>query len=160
MMPRGASRAKPSRVRRRLLQGAGAWAVITCVPAHAADNSLPAIPALTTLLAGRTPRRERVQLELPRIADNGLSVPLRIGVAGPFVVGSFVRRLAVFSETNPVPDMAVFEFPHPLDRIAIDTRIRLAGTQQIVAVAEMSDGIVYAAATEVIVTLGGCMDGT
>ena len=71
-----------------------------------------------------------------------------------------MRKLALFSESNPVPDMAVFEFPQPLDRIAIDTRIRLAGTQQIVAIAEMSDGIVYAAATEVIVTLGGCMDGT
>jgi sulfur-oxidizing protein SoxY len=157
MTPRSA---ECSRVRRRLLQGAGAWAVITCVPARAADNALPAIPALATFLAGRTPRRERVQLELPRIADNGLSVPLRLAVAGPFAPGSFVRKLALFSESNPVPDMAVFEFPQSLDRIAIDTRIRLAGTQQIVAVAEMSDGIVYAAATEVIVTLGGCMDGT
>jgi len=157
MTPRSAER---SRVRRRLLQGAGAWAIITCVPARAADSALPAIPALATFLAGRTPRRERVQLELPRIADNGLSVPLRLTVAGPYAPGSFVRKLALFSETNPVPDMAVFEFPQPLDRIAIDTRIRLAGTQQIVAVAEMSDGIVYAAMTEVIVTLGGCMDGT
>ena len=130
------------------------------LPARAADGALPAIPALATFLAGRTPRRERVQLELPRIADNGLSVPLRLAVAGPFASGSFVRKLALFSESNPVPDMAVFEFPQPLDRIAIDTRIRLAGTQQIVAVAEMSDGIAYAAATEVIVTLGGCMDGT
>jgi sulfur-oxidizing protein SoxY len=160
MMPRGPAGTQHSRARRRLLQGAGALAVIACLPARAADGALPAIPALTTFLAGRTPRRERVQLELPRIADNGLSVPLRIGVAGPFAPGSFVRKLALFSESNPVPDMAVFEFPQPLDRIAIDTRIRLAGTQQIVAVAEMSDGIVYAAATEVIVTLGGCMDGT
>ena len=160
MMPHGVARTQHSRARRRLLQGAGAWAVITLLPARAADGALPAIPALTTFLAGRTPSRERVQLELPRIADNGLSVPLRIGVAGPFAPGSFVRKLALFSESNPVPDMAVFEFPQPLDRIAIDTRIRLAGTQQIVAIAEMSDGIVYAAATEVIVTLGGCMDGT
>jgi sulfur-oxidizing protein SoxY len=157
MTPRGAER---SRMRRCLLQGAGAWALITCLPARAADGALPAIPALATFLAGRTPRRERVQLELPRIADNGLSVPLRLAVAGPFAPGSFVHKLALFSESNPVPDMAVFDFPQPLDRIAIDTRIRLAGTQQIVAVAEMSDGIVYAATTEVIVTLGGCMDGT
>jgi sulfur-oxidizing protein SoxY len=157
MTPRSAER---SRMRRRLLKGAGAWIVITCVPARAADSALPAIPALASFLAGRAPRRERVQLELPRIADNGLSVPLRLAVAGPFAQGSFVRKLALFSESNPVPDMAVFEFPQPLDRIAIDTRIRLAGTQQIVAVAEMSNGIVYVAAAEVIVTLGGCMDGT
>ena len=71
-----------------------------------------------------------------------------------------MRKIVLFSETNPVPEMAVFEFPQPVERIEVDARVRLAGTQQIVAVAEMSDGAVYAAATEVIVTLGGCMDGT
>ena len=71
-----------------------------------------------------------------------------------------MRKLALFAEINPVPDMAVFEFPQPLERIEIDTRVRLAGTQQIVAVAEMTDGTVFATAMEVIVTLGGCMDGT
>ena len=149
---------KPAR--RRLLQGAGALALITCVPARAADNELPTIPALTAFLGRRTPRVERVRLELPRIADNGLAVPMRIVVAGPFAPGPFVRKVALFSETNPVPEMAVFEFPQPVERIEVDARVRLAGTQQIVAVAEMSDGAVYAAATEVIVTLGGCMDGT
>ena len=149
---------KPAR--RRLLQGAGALALITCVPARAADNELPTIPALTAFLGRRALRVERVRLELPRIADNGLSVPMRIAVAGPFAPGPFVRKIVLFSETNPVPEMAVFEFPQPVERIEVDARVRLAGTQQIVAVAEMSDGAVYAAATEVIVTLGGCMDGT
>ena len=146
--------------RRRLLQGASALIAITCLPARAAEGSLPAIPELTTFLAGRTPRRERVRMELPRIADNGLSVPMRLAVSGPFAPGSFVRKLALFAEINPVPDMAVFEFPQPLERIDIDTRVRLAGTQQIVAVAEMTDGTLFATSMEVIVTLGGCMDGT
>ena len=160
MNPRVASDMARLRVRRRLLQSAGALAVITCVPARAADSGLPALPALTAFLAGRVPRRERISLDLPRIADNGLSVPMRVSVSGPFAPGPFVRKLALFSEINPVPDMAVFEFPQPLERIEIDTRIRLAGTQQIVAVAEMTDGALLAAAAEVIVTLGGCMDGT
>ena len=146
--------------RRRLLQGAGALMAITCLPARAADGALPGIPELTAFLAGRTPRRERVRMELPRIADNGLSVPMRLGVAGPFAPGPYVRKLALFAEINPVPDMAAFEFPQPLERIDIDTRVRLAGTQQIVAVAEMTDGTLFATAMEVIVTLGGCMDGT
>ena len=148
------------RVRRRLIQGAGALAVITCVPARAADGGLPAIPELAKFIAGRTPRRERLTLDLPRIADNGLSVPTHIAVSGPFAPGPFVRKIALFSEINPVPDMAVFEFPQPLERIEIDTRIRLAGTQQIVAVAEMTDNTLLASAIDVIVTLGGCMDGT
>ena len=149
-----------SRGRRRLIQGAGAIAFITCIPARAADEPLPAIPALAAFVAGRKTRNERVRLDLPRIADNGLSVPLRISVGGPFVTSSFVRKVALFSETNPVPDMAVFEFGQALDRVEIDTRIRLAGSQQIAVVAEMSDGTLYTAATGVIVTLGGCMDGT
>jgi sulfur-oxidizing protein SoxY len=56
--------------------------------------------------------------------------------------------------------MAVFEFPVPIERAEIESRVRLAGTQQVVAAAEMTDGTVYAIATEVIVTLAGCMDGT
>jgi len=148
------------RVRRRVLQGVGAFALITCVPVRAADGEWPAIPALTKFLAGRTPRRERIRLDLPRLADNGFAVPMRITVAGPFAPGPFVRTIAVFSEINPVPDIAVFEFPLPLERIELDARIRLAGTQQIVATAELTDGNLLATAMEVVVTLAGCMDGT
>lgn len=150
----------PDRMRRRVLQGVGAFAMITCVPARAADGDLPAIPALTKFLAGRATRRERIRLDLPRLADNGFAVPMRITVAGPFAPGPFVRTIAVFSETNPVADLAVFDFPLPLERIEIDSRIRLAGTQRVVAVAELTDGNLLAAAMEVVVTLAGCMDGT
>lgn len=146
--------------RRLWLQGAGAWAVLTSLPVRAAEGDLPAIPALQKYLAGRATLRERLRLDLPRIADNGLAVPLRITVAGPFAPGPSVRFIRLFSEANPVPDMAVFEYPQAVERVEIDTRIRLAGTQQVVGVAEMSDGRLYAAAAEVIVTLGGCMDGT
>jgi len=142
------------------MQGTGALVLITCLPARAADPPLPAIPALATYLAGRTPRFARLALTLPSLADNGFSVPVRLAVAGPFAPGPYVKSLRLFSETNPVPDMAVFEFLVPIERIEVDSRIRLAGTQQIVATAEMSDGTVYAATKEVIVTLAGCMDGT
>jgi sulfur-oxidizing protein SoxY len=148
------------RARRRVLQGAGAFLLITCLPARAADGDLPAIPAMTKFLAGRTPRRERIRLDLPRLADNGFAVPMRIAVAGPFAPGPFVRTIAIFSELNPVPDLAAFEFPLPLERIELDSRIRLAGTQQIVVIAELTNGNLLAAAAEVVVTLAGCMDGT
>lgn len=144
--------------RRRLLQGAGALVLLAVRPVHAA--ALPAIPALGAWLAGRTPRFERIRLEVPSLADNGFAVPMRMTVPGPFAPGPYVKSLRLFSEINPVPDMAVFEFPLPLERIEVDSRIRLAGTQAIVAAAEMTDGRVYAVATEVVVTLAGCMDGT
>jgi len=148
------------RARRRVLQGTGAFVLINCLLARAADGELPAIPAMTKFLAGRTPRRERLRLDLPRLADNGFAVPMRITVAGPFAPGPFVRTIAIFSELNPVPDLAAFEFPLPLERIELDSRIRLAGTQQIVAIAELTDGNLLATAMEVVVTLAGCMDGT
>ena len=144
--------------RRRLLQGAGALVLLAVRPLRAA--ALPAIPALETWLAGRTPRFERIRLDVPSLADNGFAVPMRVSVPGPFAPGPYVKSLRLFSEINPVPDMAVFEFPLPLERIEVDSRIRLAGTQTVVATAEMGDGRVYAVATEVVVTLAGCMDGT
>lgn len=150
----------PGPTRRRLLQGAGALAAIACLPARAADGALPAIPAMTAYLAGRVPVRARLRLELPALADNGFAVPMRVVVAGPFAPGPTVRAIRVFSEANPVPDVAVFEYPVPVERVEIDARIRLADTQRIAAIAEMSDGTLYAAATEVVVTLAGCMDGT
>ncbi len=147
-----------SRARRRLLHGAGAFVFITCLPVRAFASELPSIPALAAYLAGRVPRFERLRLDLPQLADNGLAVPMRIVVSGPFAPGPFVRSIRVFAETNPVPDLAVFEFPLPLERVEIDSRIRLANTQQIVAIAEMSDGRLYGAAMEVVVTMAGCME--
>ena len=143
--------------RRRFVQGAVALVALLVRPVHAA---LPSIPALDAWLAGRTPRFSRIKLSIPAIADNGFAVPMRVAVEGPFAPGPYVKTIRLFSETNPVPDMAVFEFPLPIERVEIESRIRLAGTQQVVAAAEMTDGVVYAIATEVIVTLAGCMDGT
>jgi len=120
----------------------------------------PAIPALVAFLAGRSPRWERLRLELPQLADNGQAVPMRLSMPGPFAPGPTVQAIHLFSEVNPVPDMAVFEFPLPPDRVEIDTRIRLAGTQRVAAVALMSDGALYAAAAEVVVTIAACLDGS
>ena len=151
---------RPSRTRRRLLQSAAAVALVPWLPANAAADELPEIPALTAFLAGRKPRLARVHLTLPQLADNGQTVPMKVSVDGPFAPGPRVTAINLFSEANPVPEMAVFEFPVAVDRAEIDSRVRLATTQRIVAVATMSDGALYATAAEVIVTIAGCMDGT
>jgi sulfur-oxidizing protein SoxY len=149
--------------RRRWLQGAGACALggplLAGAPAAAAQQ-LPALPALTAFLAGRSPRWERLRLELPSLADNGQAVPMRLTMAGPFAPGPSLKAIHLFSEVNPVPEMAVFEFPSPPPKVEIDSRVRLAGSQHVVAVAEMSDGALFAAMTEVIVTVAACLDGS
>jgi sulfur-oxidizing protein SoxY len=150
---------RPGLTRRRLLQGAGALALAPALPSAAAPE-LPDIPLLAQLLAGRTPRWERLRLELPPLADNGLAVPLKLSMPGPFAPGPTVQAIHLFSEKNPVPDMAVFEYPVPVEKVEIDSRVRLAGSQKVVAVAVMSDATLYAASCDVIVTIAACLDGS
>jgi len=148
--------------RRRLLQVAGA-ALAAPLAARVGDvraQTLPELPVLTALLAGRTPRWERLRLEMPRFADNGQAVPLHLSMPGPFAPGPMLQAIHLFSERNPVPDMAVFEFPLPPDRVDIDARVRLAGAQRIVAIAVMSDATTYAASADVEVTIAGCLDAS
>ena len=82
----------------------------TLLPTARAQE-LPALPALTALLAGRVPRWERLRLEMPLFADNGQAVPIRLLLPGPFAPGPTLPSIHLFSERNPVADMAVFEFP-------------------------------------------------
>ena len=149
---------RPGLCRRRLLQGAGALLLATRLPAARAE--LPPIPALTSFLAGRSPRWERLHLEMPKLADNGQAVPMRLSMSGPLESGSTLQAIHLFSEKNPVPEIAVFEFPSPPVKAEVETRVRLAGAQVLVAVAVMSDGVLYADATEVLVTIAGCLDAS
>lgn len=146
--------------RRRAIQLGSALALVPWLPARAAERDIADIPALAAFLAGRVPRWERIRLELPRLADNGQAVPMKIVVDGPFAPGPYVKVIRLFSQRNPVPEMATFEFPVAVDRVEIESRIRLAGSQRIVTVATMSDDTLFAAGTDVVVTIDACMDGT
>lgn len=149
--------------RRRLLRSAGAMAIaapLAGLMRPAVAQTLPALPALTALLAGRVPRWERLRVEMPLFADNGQSVPIRLSMPGPFAPGPTVQAIHLFSERNPVPDMAVFEFPVPPLKVEIDSRVRLAGAQRLLAIAVMSDATTYAAAADVEVTIAGCLDAS
>lgn len=151
---------RSSRLRRSLLKGAGLLAFGRWVPARAEPPDLSAVPELARFLAGREPRWERVRLLLPQLAENGQVVPMKITVDGPFAPGAEVRSLRLYSERNPVPLMAEFEFPTPLPRVEIESRVRLAGTQQLVALATLADGTLLGASAEVVVTIAACLDGT
>lgn len=150
----------PSPMRRRLLEASVAIAAGRAVPALAADELLPVYAELTAYLAGRSPRMERLVLELPRLADNGNAVPMKLAMPGPFAPGAHVRAIALFAQKNPVPKMAEFEFPLPSARVEIESRVRLAGTQRVIAIATMADGTLYGAYADVSVTLSACLDGT
>lgn len=150
----------PSSPRRRAILAATALAPALPLTARAQSQAEPEVAAFNAFVAGRRVRRERLVLDIPRIADNGNVVPVRLAVAGPFAPGAEVRSIHLFSEKNPVPQMAVFHFPAPVPKVEVESRVRLAGTQRIAAVATLADGTLLAATADVIVTISACVDGT
>ena len=99
-------------------------------------------------------------LELPRLADDGNTVPVRLMLPGPFAAGAPVRTLALFSERNPVRTIIVVDYPLAVARVVFETRIRLAGSQRIVGVAVLADQTVYVAVAAIEVAASACVDGT
>ena len=149
-----------SRRRRRVVAGlAGAFVAPSAFRGAAASVDA-IVPAVRQLTGGAQVRPGRVKLTLPRLADNGNLVACRISVESPMTASDHVRRIGLFSETNPRPVIAVFHLNPRSGKCEIVTRIRLAGTQRVVAVAELSDGSFWSDAAEVVVTVSACLDGT
>lgn len=145
-----------SRNRRRLiLGGAGLW-MLAVRPASATPETMA--DAIRVVSGGRAVVEGGVTLELPRIADNGNVVPLTVKVASAQTPDDHVRAIHIFSEQNPVPTvLQMFLGPH-YPKAEVSTRIRLAKTQRVMAVAEMQDGSFRAGAVQVEVTISACGD--
>jgi sulfur-oxidizing protein SoxY len=106
------------------------------------------------------PKTGRVKLTLPTIAESGNSVPLKVQVESPMTANDYVKSIHLFSEKNPRPVIARFHLNPHSGKAEINTRIRLAGSQQVVAVAVMQDGSSWMGTAEVVVTAGACIEGT
>ena len=146
--------------RRQLIGAAGlAWAGSAAGFARAGEP-WPPIPALEILLDKRELHPGKVAIEIPKLADNGNSVPLTITVDSPMTETDRVVAIYVYSERNPRPRIVAMELGPDVGRARLDTRIRLAGTQHIVAVAQMADGALWGTTAEVIVTQSACTDDT
>lgn len=102
----------------------------------------------------------RVKIELPELAENGNSVPLKLTVDSPMTAADHVKMLYVFSEKNPVSNVVCFHLGPRSGVARVQTSIRLAATQRITAVARMSDGSLWSGAADVIVTQAACLDET
>jgi sulfur-oxidizing protein SoxY len=141
-----------------MLAAAGALAGCALTRPAWCASEWPEIAALTAMLAGRQLRKGRVHLDIPQLADNGNSVPLTITVDSPMTDTDRVVAIHLYSERNPRPRIALVELGPDAARAELATRIRLAGTQRIVAVAQMADGSLWAETAEVIVTQSACTD--
>ncbi|MEE9209554.1 MAG: thiosulfate oxidation carrier protein SoxY [Kiloniellales bacterium] len=138
--------------------GAGGLAVVgmTLVPRAVLADTAAMKEAMKARVGGAVAQAGRISLELPQIAENGNTVPIAIEVDSPMTEQDYVKAVHVFAEQNPLPNVATFRFTPRSGRARAATRMRLLKTQNVVALAEMSDGSVYMASTEVKVTIGGC----
>ncbi len=136
--------------------GAAAFVATSLMPGLAAADANATAAAIKKLIGDKKTVPGKITLELPQIAENGRTVPVAAEVESPMTEQSHVTRLHLFAEKNPNPDVANFRFSPASGRARVATRIRLAKTQNIVAVAEMSDGTVHLSKSTVKVTIGGC----
>ena len=123
-------------------------------PAFAAKND--ADDLIRKFTGGKTAAEGRVRLDLPEIAENGNTVPMTVSVDSPMTEQSYVSDVLVVAEGNPRGGVATFHFSPASGVAEVNTRIRLAETENVIAIAKMNDGTVFKASKQVKVTIGGC----
>ncbi len=138
---------------------AGLASAILVSPANAGDDAVGADDAVALIkrLTGKTPTEsDRLHLVMPRTFPNGYTVPLSLEIDSPMTESDHVRHIRVVAPLNPLIEVATFHFVPQRSQPRISTRIRLAKPQNVVAVAEMSDGSLLMAKTWVDVATNGC----
>jgi sulfur-oxidizing protein SoxY len=147
------------RARRRLFALLGLLAVPPWLrPRAAAAQSEAYSEALRRATGGAPVTPGRVTIDTPRLADNGHSVPFKVSVESPMTAADHVRAITLLSERNPRPLMATFHLGPRSGRAVVATRVRLNGTQRVLAIARLSDGSYWSASAEVEVTESACLD--
>lgn len=125
----------------------------------AAPRRLTWQEALKAMIGPAEPVEGRLKVEMPEAVENGNVVPFTVTVDSPMTDDDFVRAVHILSTANPKPDVASAFFSPLSGKAVFGSRMRLGRTQEIVAVAEMSDGKVYLGKCTVKVTIGGCGTG-
>ena len=129
---------------------------VTGFQAIAQEAKVTAEDDIKKFTGGKDVAEGGVTLELPEIAENGNTVPLKVSVESPMTAEAYVKRVLIVADGNPNPAVATFKFSAKSGVAEASTRIRLAKTQNVIAVAELSDGSFKSAKKQVKVTIGGC----
>jgi sulfur-oxidizing protein SoxY len=142
--------------RRRFLAGV---AIVTLLPLASARATPDAMAAAIKQVVGDVAIREgRVKLDLPPLVENGNAVPLTVSVESPMTDADHIKAIHVFNEKNPQPHVFDARLGPRNGKAQIATRIKLADSQKIVAIAETSSGEFFSASVDVIVTLAACIE--
>ena len=134
----------------------GAVPVVTLRPAEATPAMLAA--AIRNVVGTATVRTGKVKLDVPPLVENGNTVPITVSVASPMTSEDYVKSIHVFNEKNPQPNIGNFYLGPRAGRAQVSTRIRLADSQKIVAIAHLADGSFWSVSVDVVVTLAACAD--
>ena len=152
----------PSTTRRRFLGLAGSAAIggavpiVTVRPAEATPAMLAT--AIRNVVGEAELHTGKVKLDIPPLVENGNTVPMTVSVASPMTPDDHVKSIHVFNEKNPQPNIGNFYLGAQAGRAQVSTRIRLADSQKVVAVAQLSDGSFWSTSVDVVVTLAACTE--
>jgi sulfur-oxidizing protein SoxY len=148
---------QPFATRRALLAAlGGAGALLVVRPATATPETMK--EAIRKITNGAAIKPGRVKLELPPLVENGNTVAMTVAVESPMSAQDYVKAIHVVTEKNPQPNVISATLGSRAGKAEIQTRIRLADTQTVIAIAEMSDGSFWSDQVNVIITLGACLE--
>ena len=136
--------------------GLGLASLVAVEPARATPAAMQ--EAIRKVVGSARVTPGRVKLDLPPLVENGNTVPMAVSVESAMTEADHVKAIHVFNEKNPQPDVASFHLGPRAGRASVATRIRLADTQTVVAIAELSDGSFWSARASVVVTLAACLE--
>jgi len=150
---------KRGATRRAVLIGGLAGGLAATMEVERARATPEQMRAAIRNVVGAAPVREgRIELDVPPVVENGNTVSLVIAVDSPMTATDYVKTIHVFNEKNPQPNVIAVHLGPRAGKAKISTRFRLADTQTVTAIAEMSDGTFWSATAEVIVTLAACVE--
>lgn len=127
-------------------------------PNRAAQRKAAMEEAVRKVTGGAPVRAGKVKLELPPLIDNGNAVPLAVSVDSPMTQAEHVRSIHVFTERNPQPSVINAYLGPRAGRARVETRARIADTQTVTAIAQLSDGSFWSDSVHVVVTLSACLE--
>lgn len=139
-----------------LVTAAGIGCALALRPAHATPAAMR--EAIARVLGDARVQPGRVKVELPPLSESGHAVPLAVSVDSPMTAADHVRAIHVFAEKNPQPYVLSAYLGPRAGRAVVNTRIRLADTQTVTAIAQLSDGSWWSGTADVVVTLAACLE--
>ena len=143
--------------RRQLLKALGIVGLVPVQQAYATPEE--ASIAINSIIGANTVKEGRVQLELASLIENGNLVTIKVSVTSPMTQSDFVKAIHLVAERNPLPNILSAYFTPQSGTANFTTRIRLADTQRVWAIAQMSDGSFYQTYADTLITSSACSEG-